>query len=260
MYKMKFDRWCRAATAQIRYVPDRMPVMRELQAHMEDRYADLLAQGMEPQEAVRQTLEAMGNPEDIAPQLAAIHRPWWGYTERLTRWILVVLTGITIVCFGFYFLMQNFVMPPVFQTDSYAQYEKTNLPSQILYLEPGDTVFSDGYAISLSKVIWEKDGNYETFRFQIKAFTLLPWLEHTDIGRWFEAEDSLGNYYYCVYESGLSEEPSIMGNPRELSFFTCVHNMWLDNFCSQEAEWIELRYDRGGREITFRIDLTGGGN
>lgn len=258
LYKMKFDRWCRAATARIRFVPDRMPVMRELQAHMEDHYSMLLAEGADPQEAVQLTLDAMGSPEEIAPQFAVLHKPFWGYAERIIRWVAIGLTGITIAAFGFYFLMHNFVSPTFYQTDSYAQYTKQDSEHQILYLEPGDTVFSDGYALTLSKVVWEENGGYETFRFQIRAFTLIPWAEHSDIGRWFEAEDSLGNYYYCVYESGLSDEPSVMGNPLQTGPFTCVHNMWLSNFCSQDAEYLLLRYDRAGREIVFRIDLTGG--
>jgi len=35
-------------------------------------------------------------------------------------------------------------------------------------------------------------------------------------------------------------------------------DLWLNNFSSQEAQWIELRYDRDGRDIRLRIDLNGG--
>ncbi len=34
--------------------------------------------------------------------------------------------------------------------------------------------------------------------------------------------------------------------------------LWLSGFCSQDADWIELRYDRSGRDVRLRVDLRGG--
>ena len=34
--------------------------------------------------------------------------------------------------------------------------------------------------------------------------------------------------------------------------------MWLSGYVSQEAQWIELRYQRAGRNLVLRIDLEGG--
>lgn len=252
MHKLKFERWCRAATAQIRFVPDRMPVIRELLGHMEDHYQDLLAGGTDPKEAVDETITAMGPPEAIAPQLAALHKPFWGYTERIIRWILIALLGISLSSFGFFVLKNSFFDPPEYFPDTYARYSEDS--EVTLYLEPGDFAISDGYIISLSKVVWE-----DSFRFQIKAFSLFPWAEHSDIGRWFEVTDSLGNTYRRAYESGWPGEPAVMGSHLRTGPNTSVNNMWLTNFCSQDAQWIAFRYERSGRTITFRIDLTGGG-
>lgn len=252
MYKLKFERWCRAATSRIRFVPDRMPVMRELQAHMEDHYQDLLEGGIESRDAVEQTIAAMGPPEEIAPQLAALHRPFWGYTERIARWVLIALLGISLSCFGFYVLKNSFFDPPEYYPDNYARYSEDT--DATFYLESGGIAISDGYIISLRKVVWE-----DSFRFQIKSFSLLPWAEHSDIGRWFEVADSLGNTYRCAYESGWPGEPCVMGSFVRTGSHTSVNNMWLTNFCSQDAQWMEFRYDRCGRTIIFRIDLTGGG-
>lgn len=252
MHKLKFERWCRAATAQIRFVPDRMPVIRELQAHIEDHYQALLDQGTDSREAVDMAIAAMGSPEEIAPQLAALHRPFWGYAERVFRWVLIALVGICLSSFGFYVLKNSFFDPPVYYSDTYAQYSEDT--DAEYYLESGGMAISDGYVITLSKVVWA-----DTLRFQIKSFNLLPWAEHSDIGRWFEVTDSLGNTYRCAYEGGWPGEPTVMGSFLRTGPYTAVNNMWLTDFCSQDAQWLEFRYDRSGHTITFRIDLTGGG-
>ena len=78
-----FDWWCKTAVSQIRYGPDNEAVYRELYAHLEDSYDHFLAQGYPAERAQGLALEAMGDPEEIAPQLGAIHKPWLGYIYRL---------------------------------------------------------------------------------------------------------------------------------------------------------------------------------
>lgn len=39
---------------------------------------------------------------------------------------------------------------------------------------------------------------------------------------------------------------------------TCIYEMELTDFLSQDAQWIDLHYDRAGRDMVLRIDLTGG--
>ena len=72
----KLKKWCQAATDQIRYKPDRAEVEAELMAHMEDKADALRAQGIPEEELENAVLRSMGSAEAIAPQLAAIHKPW----------------------------------------------------------------------------------------------------------------------------------------------------------------------------------------
>ena len=98
----RFDRWCRAAVDQIRYGPDRKDVYDELYAHLEDRYEAELDRWETPEEAMEATLNAMGSASELAPQLAAVHRPFWGYALTCTRWLigfLLVLLSIDLVVF-----------------------------------------------------------------------------------------------------------------------------------------------------------------
>lgn len=73
---INFDDWCYHAVAEIRFKPDREAVFRELKNHLEDHYEYLLAQGTVPEKAMTLAMEAMGDPEEIAPQLGKIHKPW----------------------------------------------------------------------------------------------------------------------------------------------------------------------------------------
>lgn len=81
----RLDYWCVQATSRIRYGPDRKRVYGELRLHMEDRKDAFVAQGLTEEAAMNKTLEAMGSALEIAPQLGAIHSPFWGYFLRVCR-------------------------------------------------------------------------------------------------------------------------------------------------------------------------------
>jgi hypothetical protein len=63
--------WCKTAAAKIKYPPDRDAVTEELYGHAMDRYDDLINSGVSADEALRQTLAAMGDAQQLAPELAA---------------------------------------------------------------------------------------------------------------------------------------------------------------------------------------------
>lgn len=96
-YYSEFDWWCKRATKGIKYRPDRQEVYSELYQHIEDRYLDFLDQGMKEDKAIQMTLCVMGEAEEIAPQLAAIHRPFWGYLYSLCKWGFVMSAVIALL-------------------------------------------------------------------------------------------------------------------------------------------------------------------
>lgn len=76
----------------------------------------------------------------------------------------------------------------------------------------------------------------------------------------FWAEDSLGNHYYSAYECSGNTEPSVQGTAHQTKAMSRIWDMYLTDYVSQNAEWIEMHYDRGERDLVLRIDLTGGMN
>ena len=85
--------WLDTAVAGIRFGPDRAAVRAELEAHLEDKQADLrrIFPDMTAEEAETRTLEDMGDPAEIGKELARIHKPWLGYLWRASKWIAILL-------------------------------------------------------------------------------------------------------------------------------------------------------------------------
>lgn len=69
--------------------------------------------------------------------------------------------------------------------------------------------------------------------------------------------DDLGNYYCASYEAAPGV-PAVQSSMYHTGPLTYLHDLYLTDYTSQDAQWIELHYDRAGRDLVLRIDLTGG--
>ena len=89
-------RWLDRAAAGIRSRPDREAVRAELEAHLEDKTADLVRifPDLGRQEAERQAVEQMGDAEEIGKELARIHKPWLGYLWRASQITLGIVLAV----------------------------------------------------------------------------------------------------------------------------------------------------------------------
>lgn len=275
MGNLKFEVWCRKAVSRIVLPKDRVIAGRELMNHMEDRYQDFLEQGLPREEAERRTIEAMGEAGEIARQLRESYDPFWYLMKQRTRKILAVL--LCGVVFGLMcFVLTNEILYLGYGShifNRYDPYEDTYVSDgigrvqRVFYEEPGVKASTDGYTLKVTRAaLWH--GTYvdtqgqqqeeDYFHFRVEVSNPLPWAEFDDVFRWFWAEDDLGNHYYAAYESSGVRESSVQGTAYQASGQTCVWEMYLKDYVSQEAQWIELHYDRAGRDVTLRIDLTGG--
>lgn len=274
MVNLRFQKWCRDAVSRIVLIPDRITVGQELYDHLEDQYQSHLERGCTPQEAENAAVSSMGDPAKLAPELAAIHRPFWGrvllVSQRILRVLLPVLALVFAAWLLLHYLLRPFELPEFKRYNPYtdtAVSDSAGKMTRSFYISPDSSATTDGYTLTVTDAaLWHstytdingKPAEDDRFHFRVTVSNPLPWAEYTDILRWFWAEDSLGNYYYSAYESGSSGDPSIRGAVYQSAPITCIYEMELTNFVSQDAQWIDLHYDRAGRNVLLRIDLTGG--
>ena len=262
MENTNFDSWCEKATEMIRYGPDRKAVSEELRNHLQDHYEALLEQDLSPNDAISQSLAAMGKAEDIAPHLAAIHKPFWGYLEFVSRYIAYLLCCVAVVL-GLFTLLSYGFPPFDSQTnegDSFAHYEAN--PNMVTFLDydPNVSVKSDGYTFTVSRVgIWQwrdiPGSGPLCVKLDIRDHT--PWTENLAFVNYIWVEDSLGNRYRSEAE-WLPKSKSVQIYNMDSGLFYASFDLILFDFPVQEAEWINICYDRDGRDVILHIDLAGG--
>ena len=244
-----FDDWCYHAVAQIRFKPDREAVFQELKNHLEDHCEDLVSQGISPERAKHLAMEAMGDPEEIAPQLGAIHKPWLGYLYRIVKWVTIpacILALFLLICFG---------VSHIHSLISTGYYDSLRAEGQGgYYCQPNVSDSSDGYRFKVTEAAVNAPGDTLYLELQI---TYWPWMPQPGIANYFWAVDSLGNYYACRKDVMYDDVPKVAYQGGFYSQGFESNNLEIRHFDSG-ADWLELHYDRDGRDIVLRIDLTGG--
>lgn len=253
MYYREFYYWCRDAVRKIRYWKDRNKVYAELYEHMMDRYESLLAKGCSEEEAVKRTIDAMGSAEELAPQLAAIHRPHWAYAAILTR---ILALALACLCFGhgIVYAVENDIFSST-SVDIWDPYTKGGEVC-VSHVKPKNSVTCDGYTFRVEEAaLWRtyyhqptpKGEYFDVLYMRLAIFHPIPWMqENTCMGfgaMW--AQDSTGKRYDGVY-----------GVP-EGGLFTYRYEISFQDL-QEDISWIELHYDRDGRDMVLRVDLPGG--
>jgi hypothetical protein len=264
MRSVYFDRWCSAAVGRIRFVPDRWEVYEELYAHMEDQYEELTAGGLSEKEAEKEVTAAMGDPYETARQLERIHRPFWGYALRAARWCLLIAAVLALLT------VPRYIKGLEINDARYGEglFRETwddgiGEFRLVWYVEPTVRGRCDGYTFTVTRaaqrsyVGWENhtyDGDFLVI--EVKVFNPRPWAEPCAAIKAFTAVDSLGNVYF-ENDSWIADSsaPYLSGTWGRTGLLTWTWEITLNGSRSQEAEWIELRYRKSGRNLCLTIDL-----
>lgn len=245
-----FSVWVTTATSSIHYGPDRKAVSKELRDHLDDAYEALLAAGHTPAEATQKALDAMGSAEEIAPQLAKLHKPWLGYAYRLVK-----VCAILVLTFSLFLWAVDGIS---FAHSWLSAKNFDSLPANYgaldYYAHPGVHDSTDGLYFEVAEAGYSKAK--QEFYFQLDVIHL-PVMRHTSVTTLIWAIDSNGNYYPCRAEAQYQDIPKVTyGGLSSTGLITHYLMLILDFDCS--AQWVELHYDRDGRDLVLRIDLTGG--
>lgn len=261
MLNSKFDAWCQEATAKIRYWGDRSAVSAELRGHLEDRYDALIASGCSREEATAKAIQAMGSAKEIAPQLGKLHSPWLGWTLNALRVVgALAVSGALTLCtitgkWGFGIpaaagnstaYLGNLIM--------YAwEMQKYEAPT-------GETRW-EGYHLEVTEAALVPDG----YRLKGPELDLLVevttpfWQVSFGVEDQLWARDSLGNEYRPVRSSTEKPEEPCLYSQMLSDVSASRTSLWISlGHFDPDAQWVELRYDRDGRDLVLRIDLSGG--
>ena len=259
MERAKF-KWCRETIEQVRFKPDREKIREELIAHIEDRVDALKEFGLTEAEAETQAVEAMGDPVEVGKQLNAVHKPWLGWLWRISRWLLwAVLFGTLLFVILFWDETISFYDSNLnWKNDSYSDVTFS-------YVEESELrdVHAEGsldyLSFTVDKVRRSPDGRL-MIRYQVRQPWYLP--EHWGGVLWrLYLSDGTGNrweYHNLDPDGKLDHDTEyvIWGHDqdgwRSWSYILALYGV------PEDAPWIDLCYDHGGRKMTIRIDLTGG--
>lgn len=261
MHHQEFFYWCRDAVSKIKYIPDRTKVYTELRAHLEDRYDSFMRKGMTDKEATRKTLEVMGDPMELAEQLAAIHKPYWGYALVATR-IIAVLLAVVTLCVGINFCHDwkytYYVKPHgFFGRDARLV---ASLESKVSDSSDGYTLHVVNAELRRTYVHLESDNGsyYDRMLLQVEVSNPRPWAQELQALEYIWAVDNFGNYHTGYYGKCEDPDPGVIGViGKRLNLTTYTYDLLFYD-ASEDTQWVELHYDRDGRDLVLRVELTGG--
>ena len=271
---LRFESWCKNAVSGICGRAERERAYAELYAHMEDQYEELVSQGASEINAEKAVVAAMGSFADTAHQLEKLYPPIWHHLLTAARLVLLfafLLAACTVPRYVKDLHIRPSNMDSYFNElslDEEYRGDGTVFDRRTFYAEPMSRDESDGYRFTWTRaaerhISWvdEEGSAQDTDRFYltVEVFKLGFWRERSDLLREFYAVDSLGNRYEASNRALFdTDSMRLRGNPRRAGIFTYAWDLWLDGYCSQEAEWIELRYDRSSRSVRLCVQLKGG--
>ena len=275
MSRDAFESWCKEACSYIRFPPDRPRVARELLEHLEDRFEQAREGGLSEAEAERFALCAMGDAKETGRALCKVHRPCFGFFWKLSQFVLWMSVFIAMMSSCGTRVSEYFTGygPGIPEPELYSgyvtladgQYERTSTE-----LKPDCRARCGGYSFRVAKAVYSKnvpldpaaseEGETVTLYFTLAASHPLPWAgSPVGVNASLYAVDDLDNRYvtYWHFEDWPQSkgELGLIGDSRTL--FGYRMGMQVTGLDPQ-AEWLELRYDRMGREFAMRIDLERG--
>ena len=271
--QMNGFQWLYIATRGIRFKPDRMAVRSELEAHLEDKQADLrrIFPELTPEEAERRAVESMGDAWEVRKQLAKIHKPWLGYLWRLSQ-VLAVLACLWLVSFGVFrgddaylgdhpyselWDADDLPRTAVMGDDDDRRYLPGDDPNQLLALEIGQTEQAAGQNVSLRRAaLWQEEGALELYLY-LRINTWRFWERGILREEWMRVTDDRGNCYALGVESGEHPKDGSLMNGLTMGGFGPFHSgyeVYIRDL-DPEARCIRLDYGPTQPLFSFTVEL-----
>ena len=259
MRHWKITNWCNTATVRIRYIPDRQAVREELRQHLDERSDSFLAKGMTEEEAVKKTLEVMGDPDELSFILGQIHRPFWGFAYTIARALAIAALLLLVVITAVHLVGQEYDELHYYTYDPY-QDTTSEYGNRLGLWEQSDSTSFGGYSYKMKRcALWNfEETNKDCLSVQLHITNYLPWAQEPTLGSHLVAVDNLGNHYIDA-DQNYTWQPFYLysSNACHTAPFAWVKDLRIYAPDFSGVEWIEIR-SQTNDTFLLRIDLTGG--
>ena len=259
--------WVDTAVRGIRFRPDRRAVRAELDAHLEDKIADLqrIFPDIPPEEAEQRAVAQMGDPEQVGSQLAKLHRPWLGYLWRASQAaaVAVALLAVwTLLCANVLWGWED--RPSFFAgSESAADYASRWCGGEIEMVElpPQEPVSYGGYTFTVTQCTVYRRVEPEPERPAHNG--LVHIIIETDHRRPWESAECFGLDLWVRDDQGreIVNDPA---GPAVRSWIRLERRPFRDTYelvvplPHWESRRLELRYTSLGSDLTIPIALPEG--
>lgn len=258
--------WLEEVCRPLKYKPDHDAAYKELKDHYQDHLDYLKEQGVRPNAAELQALEAMGDASEIRRLMAAAYRPMLTFFWRISRVVLVV-TAVFAVFAGLRWIGDrdwSYLKEP----------EERILSGMAFFREPDpDTPIIEGNCSDTAKIGDYKITVTKALKCQIKVETDPNTADHfivlilrakgpvalaapPDLHFYVTAKDDKGNFYDSVWASGGGKYPerNVNMNVSYSKNGIGYYFAWLGG-TDPDLKWIDLTYEHLGKSFTLRVSF-----
>ncbi len=254
-----FDRWADRACGYIYYPADREDIKQELRWHFEDSAEAFAEEGLDPAEAEKAALEAMGDPAEVGKMLRRVHKPWLGWLSMVCSLALIIalfLCFVSLITSGFDTLRDEigYLAEEPYSFETSIGHEDAVLLARI---RPSGEIECGDYTLSVSGGWVSEYGSerrlYLVVTYSSPRFWLGPPLGLEEFSHVGEDDGTLHLPY--EYNHRLQDLECWRTNGSSSAMGEYVFSMDVDDV----PEWVELRFDNG-REFSLRAYTVEGGS
>ena len=195
MEREKFDTYIREVTSHVKFSFDRRAIAKELQAHMEDLYEDLLSQDIDEEQAAQLTVDYMGDSEELGKELNEVHHPLWGWIWLVTRW-MARLCVVTLVLWG--------IIQGIYFGETYFRQIEHKSENVVYTISPVFEAHLYGSVVQIEEIRYYDDGTLE-YTYHIRQN---PWLSRS-LGRSSIGAEIYAGEEVCTGDGGLFASNSL---------------------------------------------------
>lgn len=231
-----WEKYVKDILSHVKFKYDHNDIYFEIMEHMEDLYDDLVNEGIDENEAIKLTVEYMGDSEEIGKALNKEHNPFVGWIYRILKYCIILLVILNII--PVFTLVASIFLSihSFFWINGNIEEEGKNIA---ITQEIGETRKIDSTYVFFDKLIRYDNGDikiiYSIFQ---NPFSFGTKWTNGNIGKVYDEDNNEysfnggigGGSYYSYYENNIYDFP-------------------------ENAEKFIIKYDYNGRKYIVEIPM-----